>query len=89
MPVIIQVLGTGCTRCKSLLDLVRKAVQETGVEALVEKVEDIQRIISFNLMMTPGLAIDGQVKVAGRLPSLAEVKNLILAARATDSESSD
>jgi len=80
--MIIQVLGTGCTKCKTLYQLANKAVAETGVEALVEKVEDIQKIMAYNVIMTPGLVIDGYVKVAGRLPSLDEVKRLILAAKA-------
>jgi small redox-active disulfide protein 2 len=80
--MIIQVLGTGCTKCKTLYELVNQAVQETGVEALVEKVEDIQQILSYDVLMTPGLVIDGYVKVAGRLPSLDEVKRLVLAAKA-------
>ena len=80
--MIIQVLGTGCTRCKTLYELAHKAVEETGVEALVEKVEDIQKIMSYNIIMTPGLVIDGYVKVAGRLPSLDEIKRLIEAAKA-------
>lgn len=75
--MIVQVLGTGCAKCKTLYELVNKAVQETGVEALVEKVEDIQKIMSYNIIMTPGLVIDGYVKVAGRLPSLDEVKKLL------------
>ena len=62
--------------------MANKAVAETGVEALVEKVEDIQKIMAYNIIMTPGLVIDGYVKVAGRLPSLDEVKRLIEAARA-------
>jgi small redox-active disulfide protein 2 len=77
----IQILGTGCGRCKTLHETVRRAVAETGVEAVVEKVEDIQQILAFDLLMTPGLAIDGVVKTAGRVPDLAEAKALILAAR--------
>ena len=80
--MLIQVLGTGCTRCKSLHEAVKKAVEETGVAAEVEKVEDIQRIMAFELIATPGLVIDGQVKAAGRLPSVDEIKRLILAAKA-------
>ncbi len=80
--MLIQVLGTGCTRCKTLYELVKKAVQETGVDAEVEKIEDIQQIMAFELIMTPGLVINGEVKVAGRLPSIAEIKKLILAAKA-------
>ena len=58
----------------------RVALAETGVKAFVEKVEDIQQIMSFDILMTPGLVIDGQVKIAGRVPDLAEVKELIQAA---------
>ncbi|MGD0516942.1 MAG: thioredoxin family protein [Thermoguttaceae bacterium] len=78
--MIIQVLGTGCSKCKTLYETVNKAVMETGAEALVEKVDDIQKIMSYNILMPPGLVIDGYVKVAGRVPSLEEVKRLILAA---------
>jgi len=80
--MIIQVLGTGCSKCKTLYEVVNKAVEETGTEALVEKIEDIQKIMSYNLLMTPGLVIDGYVKVAGRVPNLDEVKRLILEAKA-------
>jgi small redox-active disulfide protein 2 len=80
--MLIQVLGTGCTRCRTLYELAKKAVEETGVEAQVEKVEDIQQIMAFELIMTPGLVINGEVKVAGRLPSIEEIKKLILAAKA-------
>ncbi len=80
--MIIQVLGLGCSRCKTLYETVNKAVQETKVDALVEKVQDIQKIMSYDLLMTPGLVIDGYVKVAGRVPTLEEVKKMILAAQA-------
>jgi small redox-active disulfide protein 2 len=76
--MLIQVLGTGCTKCKTLHEIVKKAVQETGVEAEVEKVEDIQKIMAFEILMTPGLVINGEVKT----PKLEEVKELILAAKA-------
>jgi small redox-active disulfide protein 2 len=79
--MIIQILGPGCSRCKTLHETVRRALVETGVEAFVEKVEDIQQIMAYDLLMTPGLVIDGMVKTAGRLPDVAEVKALILAAR--------
>jgi small redox-active disulfide protein 2 len=80
--MLIQVLGTGCMRCKTLYEMVQKAVQETGVDALVEKVEDIQTILAFEILMTPGLIINGEVKAAGRLPSAEEIKRLIVAAKA-------
>ena len=80
--MLIQVLGTGCAKCRTLYEAVKKAVQETGVEAQVEKVEDIQKIMAFEILMTPGLVINGQVKAAGRVPSVEEVKKLIVEARA-------
>jgi small redox-active disulfide protein 2 len=80
--MFIQVLGPGCARCKTLYEIVMKAVQETGVEAQVEKVDDIQKIMAFEILMTPGLVIDGEVKTAGRVPNVEEVKKMILAAEA-------
>jgi small redox-active disulfide protein 2 len=80
--MLIQVLGTGCTKCKTLYEMVKKTVQETGVDAEVEKVEDIQQILAYELIMTPGLVINGEVKVAGRLPSVEEIKKLILVSKA-------
>lgn len=80
--MLIQVLGTGCTKCKTLYEAAKKAVAETGVDAEVEKVEDIQQIMAFELIMTPGLVINGEVKVAGRLPNTEEIKKLILASKA-------
>ncbi len=60
----------------------QKAVQETGVDALVEKVDDIQKIMAFEILMMPGLVINGEVKTAGRVPNVEEVKKLIIAAKA-------
>jgi small redox-active disulfide protein 2 len=80
--MFIQVLGTGCAKCKTLHEIVQKAVQETGVEAQVEKVEDIQQIMAFEILMMPGLVINGEVKTAGRVPNVEEVKKMIVAAKA-------
>jgi small redox-active disulfide protein 2 len=80
--MIIQVLGTGCGKCKTLYEVANKALQETGVDGVVEKVEDIQQIMAFQILMTPGLAINGKVKAAGRIPSVEEVKKMILASKA-------
>jgi small redox-active disulfide protein 2 len=79
--MLIHVLGTGCAKCKTLHEMVKKAVEETGVEAEVEKVEDIQKIMAFEILMMPGLVIDGEVKTAGRLPSAEEIKRLIVEAK--------
>jgi arsenite methyltransferase len=76
----IQILGTGCTRCRELTAKAEKAVQELGIEAEIEKVTEIKDIIEFHILMTPGLVIDGQVKAAGRIPSVEEIKQMLAAA---------
>jgi arsenite methyltransferase len=75
----IQILGTGCSRCRNLTANAEKAVQELGIEAEIEKVTEIQDIIAFRILMTPGLVIDGQVKAAGRIPSVEEIKQMLAA----------
>jgi small redox-active disulfide protein 2 len=80
--MLIQVLGTGCKRCKTLHEIVVKAVAETHVDAHVEKVEDIQKIMAFEILMTPALAINGEVKAAGRVPNIEEIKRMISTAKA-------
>ena len=69
----IKVLGVGCVRCRDLEQRVRKALAETGLAADVEKVEDIQKIMKYRIMATPGLVVNGTVKSAGRLPSIEEI----------------
>ena len=73
----IEVLGTGCSKCKKFFELVQQAVKELNINADVEKVEDIKKIMSMGVMMTPALAIDGEIKVAGKLPNLEELKKWI------------
>jgi small redox-active disulfide protein 2 len=70
----IKVLGTGCAKCKKLEQLTEKALAELGVEATIEKVEDIYKIMQFGVMSTPGLVIDGKVVLSGRLPKTEELK---------------
>jgi small redox-active disulfide protein 2 len=83
--VIVRVLGTGCSKCNKLFKLANQAVRESGVEARVERVQDLQEILSYDILMTPGLVIDGAVKVAGRVPGLDELKSLLLAAKPAQS----
>lgn len=73
----IEVLGTGCAKCKKLFEATQQAVKALGVEAEVVKVEDIQKILSYGILMTPGLVVDGQVKASGRIPPDDELKKLI------------
>ena len=74
---LIQVLGPGCAKCAKLKENAETAVKESGVEATVEKISDINVITSFGVMMTPALAIDGEVKIVGRVPTAEEIKALL------------
>lgn len=73
----IKILGMGCAKCANLADLVREVVAEMGIDAQVDKVEEIQEIMSYGVMATPAMVIDGQVKIAGSVPSKAKVLELI------------
>jgi small redox-active disulfide protein 2 len=73
----IQVIGPGCHKCKTLAQLTEQAVAELGITAEIIKVSDIKQIMAMGVMMTPALAVDGAVKVSGKLPSLAEVKAML------------
>ena len=74
---LIQILGTGCPKCEKLKKNAEEAVKLAGKEALVEKVTDITQITSFGVMMTPALAIDGQVKAVGKVLSPEEIQKLL------------
>lgn len=74
---LIQVIGPGCANCTRLMENVEAAVREAGVEAQVEKVSDMNVILGFGVMMTPALAIDGEVKVMGKVASPEEIKDLL------------
>lgn len=73
----IEILGTGCPKCKKLTELTEQAAKELGLEYEIIKVTDIDEIMSFGIMMTPGLAVDGEVKVAGKIPSIEEIKKML------------
>lgn len=73
----IKVLGTGCAKCKSLDKVTRKAVEELNLDATVEKVEDIQKIMEYAVMRTPALVVNEKVVLSGQLPKLAEIKELL------------
>lgn len=71
----VEILGTGCTKCKTLEELVKETIDSLGLDAEVIKVTDINKIIEYGVMLTPALVIDGKVRVAGRLPSRQEVED--------------
>jgi small redox-active disulfide protein 2 len=71
--MIIEILGTGCQKCEKLMENAKKAVEEAGAKAQIEKVTDINEIISFGVMSTPAIVIDGEVKASGRIPEAKEI----------------
>jgi small redox-active disulfide protein 2 len=73
----IEILGTGCAKCNKTKEIVEKAVSETGVDAEVVKVEDFDSIVAYGVMITPAVVVDGDVKIAGRVPAVDDVKKWI------------
>lgn len=73
----IEILGTGCPKCKQLTEHAQAAVEELGIDAEIEKVTDINDIMQYGVMMTPALAIDGEVKSVGKVLSVDELKKMI------------
>ncbi|MBU0679431.1 MAG: TM0996/MTH895 family glutaredoxin-like protein [Verrucomicrobia bacterium] len=73
----IQILGTGCPKCRTLTSNAEQAAKELDVECDIEKVTDINEIMKFGVMMTPGLAVDGQVKNTGKVLSVEDIKGLL------------
>lgn len=70
----IQILGTGCAKCQKLLESAQQAADELGLDYQLEKISDIKDIASFGVMMTPALAVDGKVKLVGKVPGPEELK---------------
>lgn len=73
----IEVLGTGCAKCTKLEELARTASDEMGIEYELVKVKNIEDIMNYGVMITPALVVNGEVKVAGKLPSVDEIKKMI------------
>ncbi len=73
----LEVFGTGCARCHQLEKHVAEAVRETGIAAEIFKVDDLAAIMDRGVLFTPALAIDGETRVAGRVPSVREIKELL------------
>jgi small redox-active disulfide protein 2 len=74
----IQILGTGCPKCKKLAEFAERAAKELGIEYELEKVTQINDIMKFGVMMTPALVVDGNVKVAGKVPSVEQLKEMLI-----------
>lgn len=73
----IQILGSGCAKCKKLTETMENAAKELEVTCEIEKVNDIMKIMDYGVISTPGLAIDGKVVPAGKIPSMDEAKRLL------------
>ena len=73
----IQVLGTGCPKCKMLTENVEAAVADLGIEADIVKISEINDILDFGVMMTPALVVDGQTVLSGKVPSVEEIKAML------------
>ena len=74
----LQILGTGCAKCHALSQATEQAAQALGLPYELEKVADLKQIMTFGVMTTPALVVDGKVKVSGRVPSVDELKRLLL-----------
>lgn len=75
--MIIKVLGSGCANCKKLEENTKKAVEELGIDVAIEKVSDFKDIMAYGVMKTPALVVDEKVKIMGRVPSPAEIKQYL------------
>ncbi|MBT3377164.1 MAG: thioredoxin family protein [Lentisphaerae bacterium] len=74
----IQVLGTGCPKCSKLAENAATAAAEAGLDVELVKVSELNDILAFGVMMTPALAVDGEVKVVGKVPSVADIKAMLV-----------
>jgi len=75
--MFIKILGSGCAKCNKLMDVTQKAVKEMGIDAHIEKVEDMAEIMAYGVMRTPALVVDEEVKTTGSVPSLKELKKYL------------
>ena len=73
----LQILGVGCPKCQKTADVVEEVAKSLGIEYELEKVTDVNEITKFGVMMTPAFAVDGEVKVVGKVPSADEVKKIL------------
>lgn len=76
--VTIQVLGAGCPKCRKLAENAEAAAKKAGIRYEIEKVTDINKILEFGVMMTPALAVDGEVKVVGKVLSVGEIEKILV-----------
>ncbi len=80
----LQILGTGCKKCEKLAQQAETAARELGVEFTLEKIGDITKILEFDIIQTPGLVVNGRVRCSGTVPTVEEIKRLLLVPDRTD-----
>jgi small redox-active disulfide protein 2 len=80
MKIKLEILGTGCPKCKLLTEHTERAAQELGLDYELEKVTDIEKIFEFGVIATPALVVDGEIKVFGHVPSTSKLKELLAGA---------
>lgn len=73
----IKILGTGCSKCGKLEENTKKAIEELGIDASIEKVTDFKKIVKYGVMQTPALVIDEEIKVVGKVPNVEEIKKYL------------
>lgn len=73
----LKILGTGCSKCKKLEEATKAAADSLGIKYTIEKVTDIEKIMAYSVMSTPALAVNGTVKVTGRVPSVDDIKKML------------
>ncbi len=73
----VKVLGPGCAKCKTTYSIVEKVIKESGLDVELSKVDDIMEMMSYNIMTTPAVVVDGEVKIKGRVPSEREIKEIL------------
>lgn len=83
MKTKLQILGTGCPKCRLLTEHAERAAQELGLDYELEKVTEIERIFEFGVVATPALVVDGEIRVFGHVPTTARLKEMLAGAEAT------
>jgi small redox-active disulfide protein 2 len=77
MTTSIKILGPGCSKCKTTYEVVKKAVEQSGVHADITKIEDLEGMMKYNILATPVVVVNEQIKISGRVPTIDEIKKLL------------
>lgn len=77
MATSIKIFGPGCAKCKTTFEVVKKAVEQSGVQAEITKVEDLEGMMKYNILTTPVVVVNEEIKIKGRVPTVDEIKSLL------------